>query len=359
MSEAQDKEAKTEDATEKRLIDAKAKGQVAFSREIPIVASTLAIWAALSFLITGAAARISIVLRPMWERPGDWSLASPTDVAALAGFVLIDALAPLLPILGLICAAGVAAAIAQSRGVAVERIRPQASRISPIKGWSRIFGREGLGHAFKSLVGLVLVGCVSTMVLLGLLRSSVGLSGTDPGPLLIALPEMSARLVLLMLACMLVVAAVDLALTRLSWRRNLRMTLQEVKDEARETEGDPLVKGRIRMLARRRARSRMMAAVPRATVVITNPTHFAVALRYVSGETAAPLVVAKGADGTAFKIRQIAVEHGIPVVEEPALARALHASVAVDGSIPPELYMAVAKVILFVRKTAERSGRAL
>lgn len=356
MSETKDPDAQTEEASEKRLSDAAAKGQVAFSREIAVFASAGAVWVALAYLMQDAGARVAIGLRPLLEHPGGWSLGTVADLSLLLRYLLTETLAPLLPVLGVVAAAGLAASLAQSRGAALERIRPQASRISPRAGWKRIFGRAGLGNAVKSLAGLLVVGGVAAVELRQLMRQSIGLNDGDPGALMAALPAMAARLVLVMLAAMAALAGLDLALARLNFRRGLRMTPQEVKEEAKEADGDPRIKGRMRMLARRRLRKRMMAAVPRATVVITNPTHYAVALRYVRGETHAPLMVAKGTDLIALKIREIAAQHGIPVVEDRALARALHASVPVDASIPPELYKAVARIILFVKSASARTA---
>jgi flagellar biosynthetic protein FlhB len=144
-----------------------------------------------------------------------------------------------------------------------------------------------------------------------------------------------------------------------SWRRDLRMTKQEVKDELKQTEGDPLVKMRLRSLQRDRSRKRMMAAVPRATLVIANPTHYSVALRYVREEGGAPLVVAKGKDLIALKIRHIAEENGIPVYEDKALARALYAAVEVERMIPAEFYKAVAGIILFLASRGKQARPAL
>jgi flagellar biosynthetic protein FlhB len=153
----------------------------------------------------------------------------------------------------------------------------------------------------------------------------------------------------------IVLVAIDLAWARFSWRRELRMTKQEIKDEHKQSEGDPLVKARLRSLARDRMRKRMIAAVPRATLVVANPTHFAVALRYVREEGGAPLVVAKGQDLIALRIREVAAEHGIPVIEDKALARSLYKTVEVDKMIPPEFYKAVAEIVLYVQGRQART----
>ena len=152
-----------------------------------------------------------------------------------------------------------------------------------------------------------------------------------------------------------VLVAADIVWSRVSWQRELRMTRQEVKDEMKQADGDPIVKARLRSLARDRLRKRMIAAVPRATLVVANPTHFAVALRYVREEGGAPLVVAKGQDLIALRIREVAAEHGIPVIEDKALARSLYKTVEVDKMIPPEFYKAVAEIVLYVQGRQART----
>ena len=170
----------------------------------------------------------------------------------------------------------------------------------------------------------------------------------DPRATGAATLSMTARMLGAVLMVVAIFAAIDWFWQRLSFMRRMRMSKQEIKDEMKETEGDPLIKGRIRSIARDRARKRMIAAVPRATLVIANPTHFAVALRYVRSEGGAPLVLAKGKDLIALRIREVAEQQGIPVVEDKPLARSLHDSVEVDRMIPPEFYKAVAKIILFL-----------
>jgi flagellar biosynthetic protein FlhB len=170
----------------------------------------------------------------------------------------------------------------------------------------------------------------------------------EPG----GVPELARSMVMKLLSAMvvaiIVLAAADLVWSRVFWQRDLRMTRQEVKDEVKQAEGDPILKGKLRSLARDRSRKRMMAAVPRATLVIANPTHFAVALRYVREEGGAPMVIAKGQDLLALKIREVAESHDIPVIEDKLLARSLYQAVEVDKLIPPEFYKAVAEIILFL-----------
>jgi flagellar biosynthetic protein FlhB len=174
-----------------------------------------------------------------------------------------------------------------------------------------------------------------------------------------ALPElaksMAVRLFIAVIVATMLLVVVDLVWSRVFWRRELRMTRQEIKDEHKQSDGDPIIKARLRSLARDRARKRMMAQVPRATVVIANPTHYAIALRYVRTENSAPLVVAKGMDLVALRIRKIAEEHEIPVVEDKLLARSLYDKVEVDQLIPPEFYKAVANVILYLMSRGKQA----
>jgi flagellar biosynthetic protein FlhB len=353
MSDTDDRDNKTEDATEKRISDSMAKGRVPYTREIPLFLTTFVIWIAVSYLLTATVGQLGVLFQTLWDQPHELSLGTRADVIELLGHLAVQSLTPLLPLFGLMTIAGVVGTLAQSRGLFLERIKPQLSRISPKSGWQRLFGKQGLAHNIKSTAGLLFVAVVASSTLALLLTRSLGLFDTAPATLLVAMPSMASDLLAAMLSGMLVVAALDIFLTRLNWRRGLRMSKKEITDETKDVDGDPLIKMRMRLLARRRARKRMLAAVPSATVVITNPTHYAVALRFVRGETPAPIVVAKGVDHLALKIRETASDHGKPIVEDRPLARALYSSVAVDGIIPPELYKAVARVIMFVESSAK------
>lgn len=355
MSEADERHSKTEEATEKRITDAIAKGQVPFTREIPLFLSSCAIWVSIAYLLSDAVAQLCLVFLPLWGRSGEFNIATQGDAAVLLADISKRVLTSMLPIVGFIGAAALIGSLFQSKGMVLERIKPQPSRISPASGWRRLFGAEGIAHNLKSTLGLIAVAVAASTVLAKLLQQSLGHFEADPATLLLTLPAMFGQILAVMLAGMLIVTALDTILTRFNWRRGLRMTKKEITDEAKETNGDPQIKLRMRMLARRRIRKRMLAAVPSATVVITNPTHYAVALRFVRGETPAPIVVAKGVDHLALKIREAAIAHGKPIVEDQPLARALYASVEIDGVIPPELYQAVARVILFIDKSAKRS----
>jgi flagellar biosynthesis protein FlhB len=217
------------------------------------------------------------------------------------------------------------------------RLRPDIARISLVNGWRRIFGAQGQAEFFKSVGKLISIVIVVSAVLRSQRHALIGAMLLDPD----AIPEVvlmvATRLLMAVCAITVVLLAADLFWVRALWRKGVRMTKQEVKDELKEAEGDPLRKARLRSLALDRRRKSMIAAVPRATLVIANPTHYAVALRYVREEGGAPLVVSKGKDFIALKIREIAEQHSIPIVEDKPLARSMHDGVEVDRPIPPEL----------------------
>jgi flagellar biosynthetic protein FlhB len=231
----------------------------------------------------------------------------------------------------------------------LQRITPDLSRISPLGGWSRLFGSQGLVEFAKSLFKLAAVTVVVAFVLRSSEAKAFEAMYTDP----VALPEMilniAMRIVSAICIATIVLVAVDLAWARFHWRRELRMTRQEIKDEHKQAEGDPLIKARLRSLARDRSRQRMIASASRATLVIANPTHFAIALRYNREENPAPIVVAKGMDVIALKIREVAEQNRIPVIENKALARALYEAVQVDQVIPAEFFRPVAEIIYFLQ----------
>jgi len=354
MAQDVDKDSKTEEATENKISDAIEKGNTPHSREAAMFASMVGILIVLAFIIGPQVASLVRDMSLLIDSPGGFSLADGTDATLLLWNVALSAGRLLLPAIAVLAVAGVVASVFQNApSVVLERIRPQWSRISPLAGWQRLFGAQGAIEFLKSVFkfGAIAVVC---LILLGSSRSSiVNAMFSDPLQIPGAILSLAVRLVSAICVATIVLVAGDLLWARLRWHSDLRMTRQEIKDEMKETEGDPLVKGRIRSLQRDRARRRMIAAVPRASVVIANPTHYAVALRYERNEGAAPLVLAKGTDLIALRIREIATRHGIPIVEDRPLARALHDAVEVDQWIPPEFYRAVARIIylLYARRS--------
>jgi flagellar biosynthetic protein FlhB len=284
--------------------------------------------------------------------------AVPLDgpgLAALAG-TLAMALGPpiLLPLLLLFVAPIVAAALQNAVVWSTEPLKPKLERISPLAGARRLFGLRSLAELGKSVAKLALVGGAVLWLLRPELQRVIGASGLAPGPFLALMAELAERSLVLLALTALLMALVDYAHRRFEFMRQMRMSRQELLDELKQSDGDPHVKQRQKAIRLERARRRMMAAVPRATVVVINPTHYAVALRYRAGETPAPEVLAKGLDSLALKIRRLAAEHGIPVIENPPLARALHAACDPGDLIPPAHYQAVAEIISYVLRLGER-----
>ena len=349
MSEAPDRESKTEEPTEKKMGDAREKGNVPYSREAGTLASLLGILIVTSFFLVNGVAHLKSSLHRLVDNPGAWSLEGHADAALLFQSIGLDAARLLLPAVIVLAAAGILSSVLQNAPrLVLERIRPQLSRLSISKGWRRVFGAQGRLEFLKALFKLAAVCLLGFMVLRSTHNSVVNALFMEPAALPTLILEMASRLIATVAVATIVLVAADVVWSRVYWQRELRMTHQEVKDEMKQADGDPLVKARLRSLARDRMRKRMMAAVPRATLVIANPTHFAVALRYVREEGGAPLVIAKGQDLIALKIREIAVEHGIPVIEDKALARSLYKVVEVDKMIPAEFYKAVAEIVFYV-----------
>jgi flagellar biosynthetic protein FlhB len=231
-----------------------------------------------------------------------------------------------------------------------EKLKPDFNRINPMKGIAKLFGRAALVSFLKGLLKTSLAGAAIWLVLWPTREQILMLITLPVGQLLPFALKLMVQLLFATLAVLGVIAVADYGWQYFERMRRLKMTRQEVREEQKESDGDPIVKGRLRQIRSERARKRMMAAVPKASVIITNPTHYAVALAYESGKMGAPICVAKGVDTLALKIREIGQEHNVPIVENPPLARALYASVDVDESIKPEHYKAVAQVIGYVMR---------
>lgn len=349
MAEKPDRESKTEEATPRRLDEALSKGNTPVSREVgpffTILGATLTCY--FSTQIFGG--ELVTALAMLLDRPEDIRLDVTGDATALlSGVARAAVLATIFPML-LLMTCGIAASIVQNPPrIALDRIRPQPSRISLRDGLTRVFGAQGRVEFMKAVVKLAILSAVVLAFLAEHKDETITIIHLNPRDLPAALAGEVASLLLFVAACLAALVTADVLWSRFKWRSDLRMSRQEVKDEQKQSEGDPIVRARQRSLARDRARRRMIAAVPRATVVIANPTHYAVALRYVRGEQATPVVLAKGLDSIALKIRAVAEEHGIPVIEDKALARSLHDAVVPDRPIPPEFYRAVAEIILFL-----------
>ncbi|MDA9533609.1 flagellar biosynthesis protein FlhB [Bradyrhizobium sp. CCBAU 25338] len=349
MAEDNDPESQTEDPTQKRLDDALERGDVAKSQEI----NTWFMMAGGTLVVSTFSGSVgSGLLTPMRNLlANSWMIK--TDGKALLAlmqqieFVVLAAVG--VPLLMLMLAA-IAGNMLQHRLVwSAESLKPKFNKISPGAGFKRIFGKQAAANFLKGIGKLVLLGAVMTMVLWPERHRMEAMVRLDPAAMLGATTSMTIHLLGAVVAALAIVAIADYFFQYRSWFQRQKMSLQEIKEEFKQSEGDPHIKGKIRQLRQQRAKKRMMAAVPKASVIITNPTHYSVALSYERGMSA-PICVAKGVDNLAFKIREIAREHDIPIVENVPLARALYATVDIDQEIPTEHYHAVAEVIGYVMR---------
>jgi flagellar biosynthetic protein FlhB len=346
---SEDNENKTEEATEKKLRDSIEKGNIPVSREAATFAAVLGKLIVVSFLVKEGAMNVAAMLQRLMDHPGGWTLRSSSDVTWLFGSIMTEAFKFVFPIMAVLMLAGIAASVTQNAPrLTLDRIMPDLSRVSPGSGFGRIFSMQGLVEFGKSVFKFIGVSAIVIMLLRSEIPTFINGMFMEPNDLPELLLSMTVRLLSVVAVATVLLVAVDMLWTRLKWRRDLRMSRQELKDEMKQAEGDPLIRAKLRSLALDRSRRRMMNAVPRATMVIANPTHYAIALRYVREEGGAPMVLAKGKDIIALKIREIAEQHGIPVVEDKALARSMYDKVEVDKMIPPELYRAVAEVVHFI-----------
>jgi len=349
MSDTEDKDSKTEAPSDKKVRDAIEKGNIPFSREAPMFASILGILLALAFAARSATRGLTEKLSLFVNRPEDFRLETGADAAALIHAVALEVGQFLIPTIVILAGCSLAASILQNvPSIVTERIRPQWNRVSPVGGWKRIFGRQGLVEFLKSLFKFGTVSLVCLLLLKSEQYKVLNAMFSDPSLLPELMLTMAMRLVSAIAIATIVLVAADLLWARFKWHSDLKMTKQEVKEEYKQMEGDPMVKARMRSLAQDRTRKRMLAAVPKATFVIANPTHFAIALRYERNEAAAPIVVAKGKDLIALKIREIAEASGIPVIEDKPLARSMYDHVEIDRMIPPDFYKAVAQLLFYI-----------
>ena len=348
MADESDNE-KTEEPTQKRLDEALKRGDVVKSQEVNtwfiLGAGTLA----LSTMSGSMSADLSATMRGLIANAAQIRVDGPAlpGLFQKIGLEMLAAVA--IPFLLLMLAA-LAGNMIQHRLVwSFQSLQPKLSKISPMAGMKRLFSKQALANFAKGLVKIVLVGVVLTL-LMWPERGHIGaLARTDPVAILPLALSLTLKILGAVVAILAVVAAADYLFQYRTWHERQKMSMQEVRDEFKQSEGDPTIKGKLKQIRQARMRKRMIAAVPKATVVITNPTHYAVALQYERGMEA-PVCVAKGVDALAFRIREIATAHAVPVVENPPLARALHATVEVDDAIPPEHYKAVAEVIGYVMK---------
>ncbi len=349
MAEEDDSQ-KTEEPTDKKLSRARNKGQVASSQEVKSWVILLAGTFGIIFMSPAIANQIRLIGLPYLENVH----AIPADFegmrAAMASSFIEAGLA-VAPLFLLIVIFAIGGNLMQFGLLfAPEKIKPELSKVSPLGGLKKMFSLRSLVEFGKGILKLSIVTAVALGITLPLLSDITLFPAYSMAAILDKILNIAILISAGTIAVMTAIAALDFMFQKYQFTKQMRMSKQEVKDEHKQSEGDPQVKARIRALRQQRARERMMAAVPEADVVITNPTHYAVALKYDMEEMPAPKLIAKGIDTLAFRIREVAEEHDIPIVENPPLARALHASVELDEEIPPEHFVAVAEVIGYVMR---------
>ncbi|MBV9955881.1 MAG: flagellar biosynthesis protein FlhB [Pseudolabrys sp.] len=356
MAEDHDQTERTEDPTQKRLDDALKRGDVVKSQEVNtwfILAGATLVLVAFS----GAMGKgLTISLGGLIANAHD----IPVNNRALVGLMqklggeMLGSIA--IPFL-LLALAAIGGNMIQHRLVwSSEGLAPKLNRISPMAGLKRLFSKQALANFAKGITKLVVVGAVMIALLWPERDRFEGMAWTDPAAILGLTKSLSLKLLGAVVAILALVAAADYLFQYRQWYARQKMTLRELKEEFKQSEGDPAIKGKMKQVRQGKMRRRMIAAVPKATVIITNPTHYAIALQYERGMDA-PVCLAKGVDDLALKIREIANKHSIPIVENPPLARALHATVDVDETIAPEHYKAVAEVIGFVMRLRRGASR--
>ncbi|GGO85016.1 flagellar biosynthesis protein FlhB [Marinobacterium nitratireducens] len=349
---------KTEDPTPKRLREAREKGDVPRSRELG--AAVLLLAAAASALLFGeTAARLMADMMVGNFRLERDALFDPAMMFAHLGRSLFDALLGMTGFFLLVLLAAVIGPIALGGwNFSGQALQPKGSRINPLSGLKRMFSLKALVELVKALAKFLLVGAGAVLVLGLIQQQLLALGASD---VLLAMRD-AVHIVswsfLVISATLILIAVIDVPFQLYDYSKKLKMTLQEVKDELKNTEGKPEVKGRIRQLQREIAQRQMMTRVPEADVVITNPTHYAVALKYDPESGRAPVVLAKGADFVALKIRELAIEHEVPLLSAPPLARALYRHTELEEEIPAGLFKAVAQVLAYVYQLREARRRA-
>ena len=345
------KDQKTEEPSAKRITDSEEKGNFAHSREIN--SSFVLLAALLGFLITGEQSTRNLM--------GSWHMLIAEAGTLQLTFeelykVVADAMTGFIKVIGpflvLIMVGGVTSNLIQIGGLrfSTHPLIPKFSKLSPMKGFGRIFSKNTVMELFKSLFKVGIISILSYFIIKSHWNEIPPLMGLGVGEILSFMGFVALEIIFQVLLVMIFLSLIDLAFQRFTYRENLRMTKQEVKEERKETDGNPQIKQRIRTVQMEMARKRMMSAVPDADVVVTNPTHISIAIKYDPEKNSAPAVIAKGVGPIAMRIREIARENGIPLVEDKPLARTLNKTVEVGQLIPASLYKAVAEILAYVYK---------
>ncbi len=348
MSDQTDDAQKTEEPTPKKISEARKRGNVARSMEINTWLMLFAGTIIVAMVAPGLMSDIRTIAFVFVERPHEYSMELGNLSGLLLWAIVSVGVALALPAIFLVVIALTTGIVQNGLVFSPKAIEPKLEKFSPIAGVKRFASWRQWIEFFKGLLKIVVVGTIAVLLLMPEFKRIDSLPTSDLVDLLSLLHLLVLKLLVYVLGVLSVIAFVDVVFQRVHHRKQLRMTKQEVKDEFKQAEGDPHVKGRLRQIRMDRARQRMMQSVPEADVVVTNPTHFAVALKYKQDEMEVPILVAKGQDLIAQKIREVAEEHDIPIVENKPLAQALFKSVELDQEVPTEHYKAVAEIISYV-----------
>ncbi len=348
MAENQDGQEKTEEPTAKRLEDARKKGQVPRSKELNTMAVTM----------------IGVISLAMMSRPLGNSLSEMMsqhfvltreeifDVNSMLihlGEGVVQVLISLMPFFLAVMIAAILSSVALGGfSFSAEALTPKLDKLSPLKGMKRVFSARGLVELVKAMAKFILIGGLTILLLYLSLGKFISLHGMDLSQAISRLNGLISWSVIMMTSTLILIAAIDVPFQLWEHKRQLKMTRQELRDEMKETEGKPEIKSKIRQMQREMAQRRMMEEVPKADVIVTNPTHYAVALKYDPEKMHAPKLVAKGADLVAKNIREVGKDAGVPLVESPLLARAIYFHTELDSFIPAGLYLAVARILAYV-----------
>jgi len=350
MAEEQDKSQQTEEPTAKRLQQARENGDSVKSTEVTafvlLGGGTLALAMFGKYTMLGLGKALQIFL----EQPDAMSVDG-AGLSLIVRTLMMQIATTLAPIFGVMVLASIAGHVIQGLPTfSLDRLAPDFSKVSPMAGFKRMFGVEGWINLLKGLAKIGVVGIAIWTQLWPERNHMEVILSQSTAAVVGDMADLLFKVLMTALIALAAIAGLDYFFQRMRFMSRNRMSKQEIKEEYRQNEGDPHIKAKIRQLRHEKSRKRMMAAVPTATVVIMNPTHYAVALKYESGEMAAPICVAKGLDALALRIRALAEESGVAVIENPPLARALHAAVEIDEPVPPEHFKAVAQVIGYVMR---------
>lgn len=348
---------RTEEATPRRLQQAREKGQIANSRELNTLLMLMLAGAALWFIGPYIAKEMMVMFKTSLNLSRE-QIFDPTAMPELFKREIFNALGAITPFFVVMVIAAIAGPVSLGGGInfSTQAIAFKWEKLDPIKGLKRVFALRGLIELLKALFKFILIGLVAVLFLYSQTDDYIRLSDEPVKQGITHAAKMLVMAFLVIASTMTLIAMLDVPFQLWDYKKQLKMTFQEVKDEHKDTEGNPEVRGRVRKMQRDIAQQRMMAEVPKADVIITNPEHYSVALKYKQDSMDAPIVIAKGVDLVAFHIRNIAREHNVPVVTAPPLARAIHFTTEINHPIPQSLYLAVAQVLAYVFQLRRKRG---